>query len=207
MTTLYNRLAGQGIERLAALSDGIFAFAMTLLVLDIHVPDLPAVHGEAELWSALVALAPRLVMWLMSFMTLGIFWIGQQSQLNHFERSDRDLTWIHILFLASTTLLPFTTALLAAYITYRTALLIYWVNVLSEGAILFASWAYARRNGLLKPDVPPDIDRAIYGRIVIAQALYAAGAALCLINTYWSIGFIVLVQLNYAIAPRLRRRA
>ena len=205
MNTLYNRNAGQGIERLAALSDGIFAFAMTLLVLDIHVPALGTVHGEAELQAALVALAPRLVMWLMSFMTLGIFWIGQQSQLNHFARSDRDLTWIHVLFLASTTLLPFTTALLAEYITYRTALLVYWGNILVEGAVLYASWAYARRAGLIKPDAPAGVDRAIYGRIVVAQALYAVGAALCAINTYWSIGFIVLIQINYAIAPRLLR--
>jgi len=56
--------------------------------------------------------------------------------------------------------------------------------------------------GLVKDDIPPDVPRAIKQRIVIGQSLYAFGALLCLISTYWSIAFIVLVQLNYAVAPR-----
>src|SRR5215216_1921823 len=95
----YNAIAGQSVERLAALSDGVFAIAMTLLVLDLRVPVSAEIHAEYDLWRALVALAPRLVPYLLSFMTLGIFWVGQQTQLNHFARSDRTLTWIHIGFL------------------------------------------------------------------------------------------------------------
>ena len=82
--------------RLAALSDGIFAVAMTLLVLDLRAPAAEAIHSEHELWRTLVA--PRLVMYLMSFMTLGIFWLGQYTQLNHLQRSSRSLTWIHLAF-------------------------------------------------------------------------------------------------------------
>ena len=87
MPSLYNRVAGQSAERLAALSDGIFAVAMTLLVLDLRVPAADAVHSERDLWHVLVALSPRLVIFLMSVMTLGIFWIGQQTHLNHPRRS------------------------------------------------------------------------------------------------------------------------
>ena len=99
MHSLYNRVAGQSVERLAALSDGIFAVAMTLLVLDLRVPASEAVHAESDLWRILVALSPRLVVFLMSLMTLGIFWVGQQTQLNLFARGNRNLTWIHIGFL------------------------------------------------------------------------------------------------------------
>ncbi len=99
MATSYNQIAGRSVERLAALSDGIFAVAMTLLVLDLRLPATEAIHGEHDLWRALVALGPRLVVYLMSFLTLGIFWVGQQTQLSHLARSDRSLTWIHILFL------------------------------------------------------------------------------------------------------------
>lgn len=91
MRTLYNRIAGQSLERLAALSDGLFAIAMTLLILDIRVPDAGGIHSEAALCRAVAGLAPRFVMYLMSFLTLGIFWTGQQTQLNHFARADRDL--------------------------------------------------------------------------------------------------------------------
>ena len=86
MQSLYNRVAGQSVERLAALSDGIFAVAMTLLVLDLRVPASDAVHSEHDLGRVLLAMGPRLLIFLMSMMTLGIFWVGQQTQLNHFAR-------------------------------------------------------------------------------------------------------------------------
>lgn len=202
MHWLYNRVAGQSVERLAALSDGIFAVGMTLLVLDLRVPSAGSVHSERDLWHVLVALSPRLLIFLMSVMTLGIFWVGQQTQLNHFARADRNLAWIHIAFLCAVCLVPFSTSLLAEFIRYRIALLVYWFNILLLGAALFWSWSYARRNGLLIEDIPGEIHPAVVRRIVIAQTLYACGAALCAINTYCSIAAIVLVQLNYAIAPR-----
>ena len=68
----YNRIAGQSIERLAALSDGVFAVAMTLLILDVHVP-IEARNSEHDLWMALLALGPRFLVYAMSFLTLGIF--------------------------------------------------------------------------------------------------------------------------------------
>ncbi len=199
----YNTFAGRSIGRIEALSDGVFAVAMTLLVLDLHAPAVAAVHSESELWRALTTLAPHLLVYLMSFLTLGIFWVGQQTQLNHFARGDRDLAWIDLGFLFAVTLMPFSTAMMAEFVTYRAALVEYWANVLLLGVILFGSWRYASAAGLLKDDVPALAGRSIERRIVIAQALYGAGMLLCLVNTYLSIGFIVIVQLNYAIAPRL----
>ena len=200
MHSLYNRVAGKSVDRLAALSDGIFAVSMTLLVLDLRVPAHDAIHSERDLWHALVVLSPRLVIFLMSVMTNGIFWVGQQTQLNHFARSDRNLAWIHIAFLCAITLTPFSTSLLAEFIHYRIALLVYWFNILLLGTMLYWSWGYATRAHLLADDVAPEIHDAVVRRIVIAQSLYAAGAALCFLNTYYSIAAIVLVQINYAIA-------
>jgi uncharacterized membrane protein len=202
MPTRYNAIAGQSIERLAALSDGLFAVAMTLLVLDLKVPAAEAIHTERALLSALVDLAPRLLIYLMSFLTLGIFWVGQQTQLNHFSRGDRYLTWIHLAFLFAVTLMPFSTSLMAEMVTLRTALVVYWLNILALGVILFVSWRYARRAALTAPDAPSAIDGAVERRIVIAQVLYAIGAALCVVNTYCSIGFIILVQMIYVVGPR-----
>jgi len=205
MPTSYNRIAGQSVERLAALSDGVFAVAMTLLVLDLRAPATEMVHNERDLWRALVALSPRLVMYMMTFLTLGIFWVGQQTQLNYLTRSNRDLSWIHILFLFAVSITPFSTTLLAEFTVYRIALLAYWGNILLLGIALYWSWGCATRTGLARGDMPADVPAAIKRRIVNAQALYAFGALLCVFNTYWSIAFIVLVQLNYAIAPRIRR--
>jgi uncharacterized membrane protein len=199
----YNVIAGQSVERLCALSDGLFAVAMTLLVLDLKVPVGHTIETDQALLAALRDLAPRLIVYLMSFLTLGIFWVGQQTQLSQLARSDRHLTWIHLVFLFAISLMPFSTSLMAEFITLRTALLVYWLNILVLGAILFATWRYATRAGLVEAEVSTMIDRSVEGRIVIAQALYAFGAALCLFSTYWSIGFIILVQLNYVIGPRI----
>jgi uncharacterized membrane protein len=198
----YNRIAGTSVERLAALSDGIFGVAMTLLLLDLHVPAKEAIDSEAKLWSALAALTPQLLVYLMSFVTLGIFWVGQQTQLNNLERSDRDLTWIHLGFLFTVTLLPFTTRLLADFMEYRAALLVYWMNIVLFGVALYVSWGRARRASLMKEGVPDDLQKAVCHRIIVGQSLYAFGAALCVFSTYLSIAVIILVQLNYAIAPR-----
>ncbi len=114
----------------------------------------------------------------MSFLTLGIFWVGQQTQLNLFSRTDRDLSWIHLGFLLLVSLMPFSTA-------------------------LFASWRYAARYGLVEDEVVKTRGPGVRRRILVAQALYAARACLCVFNTYWSLGFIILIQSNFVIAPRI----
>jgi uncharacterized membrane protein len=209
MRSLYNRIAGQNIERLAALSDGVFAVAMTLLVLDLRAPAAEAVHSERQLLDALVTLAPRLVPYVMSFLTLGIFWLGQQAQLDRLAKSDRDLAWMHVGFLCVVCLVPFSTALLSEFLTFRVALIVYWLNILLLGIALLVTWSHAVRAKLVRDDTTREIVGAICRRIVVAQTLYAVGAALCIISTYWSIAFIVLIQINYALAPSwpaLRRR-
>jgi uncharacterized membrane protein len=206
VATLYNLIQGRNVERLCALSDGIFAVAMTLLVLDLHIPTAAQVHSERELCAALAALGPQWIAYGMSFITLGIFWAGQQTQLNHIGEGSRDLTWIHLGFLFAITFMPLSTRLLAEFITYRSALLIYWFNILVLGAMLYWSWSYATHHDLIKQDTPEEVRNSICRRILIAQSLYAVGAALCAINTYVSIAAIVVVQLNYVIAPRLGRK-
>ena len=199
----YNAIAGQNVERLAALSDGVFAIAMTLLVLDLRVPVSTEIHAESDLWRTLLSLAPRLIPYLLSFMTLGIFWIGQQTQLNQFARTDRTLTWIHIGFLFAVSIMPFSTGLLAEFITYRLAVAVYWFNLLLLGVMLLSSVRYAWRTKLMKEEITADLRAAHERRIITYQALYAFGALLCIINTYVSIGFIILLELNSVFAPRL----
>jgi uncharacterized membrane protein len=206
MENIYNKFAGKSVERLAALSDGIFAFAMTLLVLDLRVPAAELIRTDHDLWRGLVALLPQIIMYLMSFLTLGIFWVGQQTQLNHLERSARSLSWMHLVFLFAVTLIPFSTHLLAEFNGYRVALLFYWFNIALLGGSLYLTWDCAIGLDLLKADMPHGISGAIKRRVIAAQSLYAFGALLCIFNTHWSIAFIVLVQLYYGIAPRIGRR-
>jgi uncharacterized membrane protein len=202
-STFYNQIAGGSRDRLANLSDGLFSIAMTLLVFDLRVPAAQLIHNDHQLLEALAILAPRLVIYLMSFLTLGIFWVGQQTELNFLARADRDLSWLHIAFLAVIALMPFSTTLLSEHTAHRASLIIYWLNMLLGGLLLYATWAYAERHGLVADTAPAGTARAAKRRLVIGQLLYALAAALVLIHPHWSVGLIVAVQLNFAIAPRL----
>jgi uncharacterized membrane protein len=203
MSIVYNQIANRSLERIGALSDGLFAIAMTLIVLEIHVPAPAGIATESDLWSNLIPLGPRFLTYLLTFLTLGIFWNGQQTQFSHFTRANRDLSWLSLGFLALVALFPFTTSLLAEFFTYRTALAFYWLDIFLCGLALFAIWTYADRAGLLREDVGPEVGRAVRRRIFVGQALYAIGMAIgVVVGTLPAVIFIVLVQLNFAIAPR-----
>jgi uncharacterized membrane protein len=139
----------------------------------------------------------------MSFLTLGIFWMGQQAQLNYVAEGDRNFTWLHLAFLLGVTLLPFSTRLLAEFITLRAALLCYWFNIFFLGLILYASWRYATSAGLISPEADQELRCAIERRILIAQILYALSVALCFFDNRISIALVLLLQLNFVIAPRI----
>jgi uncharacterized membrane protein len=200
--TNYNAIAGTELGRVSALSDGIFAIAMTLLVLEIHAPEAADIHSEGELAAALVKLAPTVATWLMSLMTLGIFWLGQQTQLSRLTGMNRNLAWLHFLFLAVISALPFSTRLLAAFFDYRLAFFLYYLNILLAGLTLYLAWAYAERAGLTEEKPPGAIAGAVRRRIVRAQALYAIGAVAGLVSAPLGVALIILIQVNYAVAPR-----
>jgi uncharacterized membrane protein len=177
----YRQIAGVSLERLAALSDGIFAVAMTLLVLGLSVKTAAELHlagtpTQREVWDdVLRPLGPHLLTYLMSFLTLGVFWVGQQTQLHQLRRTNRDLTWIYLVFLLCVSLMPFSTMLVADYITAQLAIVVYWLNILLLGAVLFASLRYASRAKLFKDDVTADVLAVMRRRILVYQALYAVG--------------------------------
>ena len=174
-----------------------------MLVLDFRSPEPADIHSEAELLSALLASSHRLMPWLLSLLTLGIFWVAQQTQLSQLARSNRNLTWLHLTFLAIITVLPFTTRLLADFFAYRTAFLIYWANIFLLGVAVYVTWAYAERAKLIRDDAPAELSGAFRRRVIIAQSLYAVGVLVGLVNVPLGLALIILVQLNYAVAPRL----
>lgn len=202
MAVSYNDIVGQNIGRLANLSDSIFGVAMTLLILEVRLPP-GFITTERQLWDGMLALGPRFLVYFMSFLTLGIFWNAQQVQLSQLAQGDRHLTWIHIAFLATVAVTPFSTALLENFIRLRVALALFWLNLLLLGLMLYASWRYATANRLIRDDVSEETKSAIKRRILLAQALYAVGFAFCILSTFWSIVAIALIQFGLALAPTI----
>jgi uncharacterized membrane protein len=197
-------LSGTNPDRLGGISDGIFAVGMTLLVLGLGVPVLSGATTEGRLWQALLSLAPSFLVYPMSFMTLGIFWLGQGTQLHQLARSNRNYVWIHLVFLFAVTLVPFSTLLLARYWWLKVALIEYWLNIVLLGATLFVGLLYGLSANLFREEGRSEMAFLMRGRILIAQSLYAVATALCLIFPTWvSITLIILIQVNYVLAPRI----
>ena len=201
---VYNEVAGdRNLGRIGALSDGLFAIAMTIIVLEIRVPAVEP-RTDAALLDALGQLGPRFLTYFLSFLTLGIFWNAQHAQLNYVARADRHFAWLQLAYLSIVALMPFSTSLLAEFIDLRLAFVGYWLNLYLLGAALYVIWLYAIRAKLLTPDATPGVQAAFKRRIVAYQAAYGLGAVIAiLIGTLPAIAFVLLTQLNSAIAPRL----
>lgn len=197
----YNDFAGSNRARLEAISDGIFAVGMTLLVLGLAVPAVKDVSSESDLWRALGNLFPSIVTYFMSFLTLGIFWVGQQTQLSKVERANRTYTWIHLTFLMTVTLVPFSTQLLARFHWSRLALIVYWLNIAVMGIALLVALEYGLRSNVFPEDHRTVVARFFRRRVVGAQSLYVVAMLLCFVDTHLSIAAFVAIQLNFVIAP------
>ena len=100
--------------------------------------------------------------------------------------------------------MPFSTKLLGTHHSYRTALLESWGNILIFGAMLYASWGYATRAGLIKDDISPEVSAAVCRRIIIVSLGMPSGAVLCVFSTYLSVLIIIFVQWFYIPSPWLR---
>ncbi len=205
----YNIFAGQDIQRTKALADGVFSIAMTILVLELSIPFIVNVHTEGDLWSLLLSTLPRLLVYFMSFITLGIFWTGHSLQYTYITQSDRHLNWLSIFFLMFVALIPFSTAFLTEYITFKLTIGVYWLNILILGIFTYIHWQYACKSGFISHEIPDfeKADKALRNRIITAQIFYAIAALLCFISTYLSIAVLIAIQLNYALAPSFRGRS
>jgi len=203
----YDQIAGFNRQRIEAISDGVFAIALTLLILDIKVPVSETIHGEKDLLKAFVGLTPKLLSYFLSFMTLGIYWSAHSSQFHYISKSDRHLNWINLFFLLFVSVIPFTTAFLSEFITFKFAIIIYWLNLTLLGGMLALNWRYAKKNQFLSLNENElvRVSSAIKRRIIEAQSLYSIGAVLCFFNTYLSIAVFIAIQLHYALPISFRR--
>jgi uncharacterized membrane protein len=167
-------------SRVLALSDGVFAIIITLLVLEIHVPEL---SSGRSLRGALGEIRPSFFAFLVSFVVVAISWAGHRDLFAHVRRTDSPLVWLNILYLFPLCILPFGASLLARYDTEPVALRIYGILLLAIAATRFWMFWYAtgrphllheaidrrsRRSGVLLVAVPT---------VVYAAAIVVASAA------------------------------
>lgn len=132
-----------GTDRVEALVDGIFAFAMTLLVLGIDIPEkLPSIDTNQAILQHLVSLIPQFFVYALAFFTLGAFWYTHQKQFSHIRHVDGWLLWNNILCMMFIALIPFTTNLAGDYGDSQMGILPMEVNLLIVSLIFYSQLAY-----------------------------------------------------------------
>ncbi len=145
----------QQLDRLTFFSDAVFAIAMTLLVIDLRLPDLAGVVTSERLTDALVELAPRLFAYALSFAVVGSYWLTHWRRYAFIRRADERLALLNLLLLGIVALIPFPTALIGEHGDLAIVAAIYAVVLAAGGLAGTASWLYAARAGLLAEGVTP----------------------------------------------------
>jgi uncharacterized membrane protein len=134
------------LHRSEALTDGIFAVAMTLLVIDLKVPEQSAVHSAAALAGALADLLPKAISWALSFFVLAMFWIGHHRAYAHLRRTDNTLLGLNLLQLAFVSLMPFSSALSGEYGTTVLSQAVFSANMAILGVSALCVLRYVHRH-------------------------------------------------------------
>jgi len=159
---------GMGKNRIEALTDGIFAVAMTLLVLDIK----PPLHLRFETNEALVehlsVLEHSFVMYAISFVVLAMFWMGHHLQFHFVRHVDRQLLWINLVFLLVAVVVPFSTNLVGDHGHLQLPVVLYAVNLLVLTLLLFLQLRHlAARPHLIAPDLTPEAIAHLHRQLLL----------------------------------------
>jgi uncharacterized membrane protein len=198
-------------RRVETLADGVFAIAMTLLVLEVKVPELPDPVTGVAMVGALAGLLPSVAGFAVSFVILGMLWIGHHNQFHFIRRVDRPLLWINIFHLLCIAFVPFATAFITRYPLQPAALLVYGGTLLLGGVTHYLHWNYAVARGFVSEEVTPEVTEVMRERISMGIAVYLAatlvGAFLPKIGLVLFACMPVLYMLPGRIDPSLTEEA
>ena len=187
-----------GSGRLEALGDGVFAVAMTLLVLELKVPDWEGEVSNAQVWDYLHRLAPSLFSFLLSFAVLGILWFAHRMEHVFIGAVNRKLIWLNMAFYMFICFIPFSAAMLGRYSNTQLVIMLYGVNLILAIAFLYWIWDYGTSlAGLRERDVPKEIQREIKVLFALAPLLYVVAIAVSFIQPMWGFYCYLLTPLLY----------
>lgn len=145
-------------ERLKALADGVFAIVMTLLVLELGVPVIAETSAHKGLGQGLLEMWPKFLIYGLSFLILGIFWLIHHLIFDAIKRYDTTLIWLNIIFLMFVALIPFSTSLFGEHGAERITALVYGINQLLIFNMGWAIFSYATgKHRLVEHDLDPDL--------------------------------------------------
>jgi TMEM175 potassium channel family protein len=193
-------------QRIEAFSDGVFAIAITLLIIEIGVPH---VTGDESLSEALGDLWPSYGAYVLSFVMIGIYWANHHSFFRLFVRTDHYFLILNVVFLMAIAFLPFPTAVLGEYLNDSaqrdTAVRLYALGLLLPALGWFAVWMYANARGLVDERLAPEYLRLLTAQYLLSNVLYAGALMLSFLDPWVALTIVVGLTLLYLLPPRRPR--
>jgi len=193
-------------NRIEAFSDGVFAIVITLLVLEIKVPELSGHAVDGELLRALIALWPKFASFIISFVVVGVYWVAHHYAFHHIKHADRSLIWINNLFLLCVVFIPFPTALLGTYIGDRVAVIAYGLTLIVVGLSLGVLWWYGEyHQRTIGQHIDPAMIRHARRLIWTPPFCYVLAIVVAFVYTPAALVIYALIPLLYIVpTPYLR---
>jgi uncharacterized membrane protein len=182
------------LTRVEAFSDGVFAIIVTLLVLELKVPELHDHQSVAELSAKLLASAPKFLSWLVSFIIVCKFWLNHHHVLSLASHANYGLVWLNSLFLMFQSFIPFPTAMMGEYPENPLAVMFFGVVMALNTVMFMLLHGYVLRN-LMKPDLKGTEDPHIILKSWVGPLSYLTGSAL---GWWWNVHAAFVM---YALTP------
>lgn len=191
------------LERIVFLSDGVFAIAMTILVLEIKLPELPTGASAEALTEALLEQIPSLGAYALSFAVLGAYWMAHWRRFQRIARANGRLAWINLAFLGCIALIPFPTAVLGRF-NWDISVVLYAVVLSLAGFAGAATGLYAARAGLTEPGVPTSFrDSGVLRGLIVPIVFLASLLLLPFASpTIVELSWIAILPLSVLTRPR-----
>jgi uncharacterized membrane protein len=179
-----------------AFSDGVFAIAITLLILDIHLPEGVDLKSSDELWSRLGELWPQYVAYLLSFWLIGQFWLIHHNMFSHIEYADSGLLVRNTFLLLTISFIPFPTVVISRYGSVPAAAIFYALTLACSRLASTIVWRYAAHHNLLKEDTDPTLIKIYKVRGLVNPILFVLSALVALI-------YLPAVYIIWGLTPRM----
>jgi uncharacterized membrane protein len=191
------------LDRLIFFSDAVFAIVMTLLVLDIRVPDV----ATQDVPSSIFELWPKILSYVLSFLVIGLYWIGHHQTFRYVRSYDRTLLWLNLVFLLSISFIPFPTDLLGEYGELRFAVIFYAASLGMARLLLALVWWYIVSGPIQTSD---DLDRGLanyhFLRSLAIPAIFFLSIGIAFLSPNAAVASWVLLVVVDAVMWRLWKR-
>lgn len=193
-----------GLERILFFSDAVMAIAITLLAIDIRVPDVEPGVAVTELPRQLSTMVPTLMTFFISFLVIGIYWISHHRYFGYIQRYDSRLILLNLMFLFFIICMPFLANLLGRYVFVPIALIAYTLAISALGFSMALIWRYTSYDHrLISADLDPDIIRTINVRLFVAPLVFLVAVPFAYVGStavivvWWISPFVVMLATRF----------